>query len=214
VFENIRKDYVFTAKRNATILRVFLLFLFNAGFRAVVLYRMGRWCRLHHLGIIAKIIERIIHHACHCCISTEAEIGSGLRIAHVYGILIPRKVIIGKECTLRNNVMFGGNYDKVDSEGRSFPTIGDRVSFGPGCCILGPVTVGSNVIIGANAVVTTSIPDNSVAGAFRAEVIATLNEEGNLERTDKHVFFSRRLLYEKLADLEKRLKRLESETKN
>ena len=209
MFDNIKADYAKHGSGRATLLKTVAKFLFNAGFRATCFYRMGRCCRLMKMAFLAKITERLMRHLCHCCISTEAEIGPGLRIAHVFGILIPRKVIIGENCTLRNNVVFGGNYDKTNEFGIVFPTVKDNVSFGPGCAILGPVKIGSNCIIGANAVVTTSIPDNSVVGAFRAEVIGHLMEDGSISRPEKEKFLSRKAVYEKLTDLSDRVSDIE-----
>jgi len=181
----------------------------NAGFRAVVFYRMGRWCRLHKMGVAAAIIERLMRHLCHCWISTVVDIGPGFVVAHVCGIIVDGLVgPIGKNCSIRQNVTIGGNYGK-NRNGRVQPLIGDDVSIGPGASILGPISIGSNTIIGANAVVTTDIPENSVVAAFRAEVVGKVDSEGNIIREGDRVFISRRELFEKIRVLEEKIEKIE-----
>lgn len=183
----------------------------NAGFRAVMFYRMGRWCRLHKMGVAAAIIERLMRHLCHCWISTVVDIGPGFVVAHVCGIIVDGAAgPIGKNCSIRQNVTIGGNYGK-NKNGRVQPLVGDNVSIGPGASILGPISIGSNTIIGANAVVTTDIPEKSVVGAFRAEVVAKIAEDGSIIRETERVFLSRRQLYEKIKALEERIELLTKE---
>jgi serine O-acetyltransferase len=183
----------------------------NAGFRAVVFYRAGRWCRLHKMGVAAAIIERFMRHLCHCWISTVVNIGPGFVIAHVCGIIVDGVAgPIGKNFSIRQNVTIGGNYGK-NKNGRTQPLIGDNVSIGPGAAILGPITIGDNTIIGANAVVTTDIPENSVVGAFRAEIVGKRDNQGNIIREGDRVFVSRRKLYERIKALEERIELLTKE---
>jgi len=183
----------------------------NAGFRAVLLYRFGRWCRTHKLRIFAAMAERLMHHLCHCWISTIVDIDAGFSISHVCGIVIDSAVgPIGKNFTVRHNVTIGGNYGKI-KEGRVQPMIGDNVSVGPGASILGPINIGSNTIIGANAVVTTDIPENSVVGSFRAEIVAQTDGDGNIIRENERVFLSRRQLYERIKTLEEKIEQLVKE---
>jgi|GEM_PF-936374 serine O-acetyltransferase len=181
----------------------------NAGYRAVVFYRVGRWFRCRKMGFCAAVVERFMRHLCHCWISTAVDIGPGFVIAHVCGIIIDGIVgPIGKNFTIRQNVTIGGNYGK-SRNGRMQPIIGDDVSVGPGASILGPVSIGSNTIIGANAVVTTDIPENSVAGAFRAEVVAKRACDGGIIHEKDRVFVSRRELYERMRLLEEKIEKLE-----
>jgi serine O-acetyltransferase len=170
---------------------------------------MGRWCRLHKMGFMAAIAERLMHHLCHCWISTIIDIGPGFVVAHVCGIIIDGAAgPFGKNCTIRQNVTIGGNYGK-NKNGQTQPILGDNVSIGPGASILGPISIGSNIIIGANAVVTTDIPENSVVGCFRAEVVAKRAEDGNIIHEKDRVFISRRELFEKIRLLEEKIEKLE-----
>ncbi len=66
------------------------------------------------------------------------------------------------------NVTIGGK-----SRWYEVPIIGDNVDISTGAKILGPVRIGNNVIIGANAVVVKDVPDNCVVAGIPAQIIQT-----------------------------------------
>lgn len=86
------------------------------------------------------------------------------RLPHnLNGIIIATEAIIGKNCTIMQQVTIGKN-----GKDEGAPTIGDNVFIGAGAKIIGPINVGNNVKIGANAVVVKDIPDNAtVVNEFR-----------------------------------------------
>ena len=69
------------------------------------------------------------------------------------------------------------NYTKIGPV-----TIGSNVFIGAESVVLPGVTIGNNVIIGANSTVTHDIPDNTVAAGSPARVICTLDEYLEKER--------------------------------
>lgn len=87
---------------------------------------------------------------------------SGLHIVHGK-IVVHLNAKIGKDCKILSDVTIGwqGRYDKPGA-----PQIGDRVFIGSGAKIIGNITIASDVVIGANAVVVHSInePGITVAG--------------------------------------------------
>lgn len=101
-------------------------------------------------------------------INHGAKFGSVPKLPHgLNGIVISPDVIIGKNCTIFHQVTIGNDYRDI----RNVPIIGDNVTIYPGAKIVGKVTIGNNVEIGANCVVTKDIPDNSLVVAERCRVI-------------------------------------------
>jgi serine O-acetyltransferase len=102
--------------------------------------------------------------------------GPGVTIVH-YGLLVIEPTTrIGRNCRIHSGVNIGRSGKLVpDAEpGRYTPRIGHNVYIGPGAKLYGPVTIGDNCVIGANAVVTKSFsePGLTLAGV-PAKVIRT-----------------------------------------
>ncbi len=186
MFPKLRKDCSRYGGRKPTVLRIVLTAVSSAGFRAVALYRLGYWCRAHRLRLLAAVLERVMHHTCHCWISTAAHIDEGFLVSHVCGIGVGPDTIIGKNCDIRRNVVFGGNYGRVDKQGRQKPTLGDNVSVGVGAVIVGPVKVGSRAIIGANSVVTRDVPENMIVSGIPAVVLHERWDECTGRKPEKY----------------------------
>lgn len=171
MLNNLTADYSRYAAKRGNLLRFCIQAVRSAGFRAVMLYRIGFWLRKHRCRFLAAVAERMMHHLCHCWISTYAQIGPGFYIAHVGGLVIGQQTRIGENCDVRQNVTLGGNFNKKDEQGRSQPWVGDNVSFGAGAVVVGPVRVGSNSIIGANSVVARDVPEAVIVQGVPAKVI-------------------------------------------
>lgn len=146
--------------------------LFEPGVKFVFWLRITRyfWLKNGALKVLFLPSRFILKHFAYKYsfdISYRAQIGPGLNIAHFGYIVVPSHAVIGENCALRPGVVIGKKLSN-DSGGA---TIGNNVSFGVGSKVIGEVTVGDNVIIGANAVVTKDVPDNSIVGGIPARVI-------------------------------------------
>ena len=120
-------------------------------------------------GGMAKIIKSINRILFATDMSYKAKIGKGCRFPHMgLGVVIGDGVNIGCNCIIRQNVTIGG---KGIGDKYEFPTIGDNCMIGAGTVIIGDVHLGSNVIVGANSVVTKSFPDNCVICGVPAQII-------------------------------------------
>ena len=96
------------------------------------------------------------------------DFGPGLKIAHSGGIIVNENVRIGKNCSIRPYTVIG---NKQDGKNDQVPFIGDNVTIGCNVSIIGKITIGSNVVIGAGSVVVNDVPDNVVVVGNPAKVI-------------------------------------------
>ena len=97
-----------------------------------------------------------------CDIAWQATILPGLRLDHPAGVVIGPAVRVGASCTLMQGVTLGDN--------AGAPMLGDRVYVAPGAIVIGPVSIGDDAFVGANSVVTKSVPADSVVFGNPAEV--------------------------------------------
>lgn len=99
-----------------------------------------------------------------CNIYPSVKLGKGLYIPHFVGIVLGRTSEIGENCVIFPGVVFGASYSpsKANPAGRRHPKCGDHCSFGANSTILGAITIGNNVTVGAGAVITKDIPDNAI----------------------------------------------------
>lgn len=101
--------------------------------------------------------------------------GPGLAIVHYGLLIIDPTTRIGKNCRIHMGTHIGGAavFVELGTESDYSPRIGDNVYIGPGAKIYGPVRIGNNCVIGANAVVTKSFTeDGSTIAGVPAKIIA------------------------------------------
>jgi len=99
----------------------------------------------------------------------ECKIGKGSRFGYSgIGVVLHKRTVIGLNCSIGTNVTVGGRSKHFD-----VPIIGDYVYIGTGAKILGPIKIGNNVTIGANAVVIQDVPDNATVAGVPAKIIKT-----------------------------------------
>ena len=95
-----------------------------------------------------------------------ATIGRRFFIDHGMGIVIGETAEVGDDVMLYHGVTLGGrSLEKV----KRHPTIGDRVTIGAGAKVLGPVEIGADSAIGANAVVVNDHPADSIINGIPAK---------------------------------------------
>lgn len=108
---------------------------------------------------------------------STARIGKGLRIDH-FNNVINGNVTIGEDCNILGNVCIGnGGKYKRDC----IPTIGNNVLIGRGVTIVGKLTVGDNVIIGANSLITKDVPSNATVVGNPAYIIKLDGTKTNIK---------------------------------
>jgi serine O-acetyltransferase len=135
-----------------------------------------KWQRYGLLGAIprkfAVIRHRIWSAVTGCDLPINTVIDGGLLLPHPNGIVVHPMCKIGPNCLIFQQVTLGSNGSKNNS---GVPTLGGHVDVGAGAKILGPITIGDNAVIGANAVVLANVPANAVAIGIPARI--TLRED-------------------------------------
>jgi serine acetyltransferase len=91
----------------------------------------------------------------------KTRIGPGFRVDHGQALVVNDGTVFGSNCTVRNSTTIGNKRLKDGTYSRA-PIFGDRVDIGANAVIIGPLTIGHNVAIGAGAVVVKDVPDNCV----------------------------------------------------
>jgi serine O-acetyltransferase len=136
------------------------------GFWALVVYRFGRWRYGVRPALLRKVFSLIYRIAFKFIqivtgieLPCEVEIGRNFVIDHFGGIVISGYAKFGDNCRIRNGVVVG--LRRTDEP--CAPIIGNNVDIGAGAKILGPIKVGDNVLIGANAVVIHDVPSDCMA---------------------------------------------------
>lgn len=136
------------------------------GFWVMVVYRFGRWRYgiaspfvRKPFSLLYKILYKFIQILTGIELPCEVVVGPGFVIDHFGGIVISGYASFGTNCRIRNGVVVG----LKNVSDPCAPQIGDNVDIGAGAKVLGKITIGNNVAIGANAVVTCDVPDNYIA---------------------------------------------------
>ena len=107
---------------------------------------------------LRKRFQRRLYYIYSCDISHSAQIHESVTFGHPIGIVIGSNAVIEKNCSIYQNVTIGANF----ASDNKMPRIKQNTKISAGAKIIGDIIIGENCIIGANAVVTKSIPDNSI----------------------------------------------------
>jgi serine O-acetyltransferase len=135
----------------------------SSGLRAVALYRLGHTLR-GRLGppgrFAAGVLFWVGRHFYGCALASSARIHGGLILPHPQGIVVGPGAVVGPDAWIYQNVTIGG------SPGRAgMPRIGSNARLFAGAVLVGPITIGDHVLIGANAVVHRDVPSRRIVRA-------------------------------------------------
>ncbi len=150
-------------------------FLCSPGYHGILFYRLSSKFWKRKWRILAKIISQLGRFFTGVEIHPGAKIGKNFFIDHGMGVVIGETSIIGDNVTMYHGVTLGGtnSFDNT-CKARRHPMICDNVVVGAGALILGPITVGKNTKIGANATVLKNVSANSTVVGVAAHKINTL----------------------------------------
>lgn len=150
------------ARSNAEVL------LLYSGVHAIMAHRVAHKLYQDEHYFAARAVSQLARHYTGIEIHPAAKIGKRLFIDHGMGVVIGETTEIGDDCTIYQGVTLGGTGKDV---GKRHPTLGNNVMVGAGAKVLGPVYIGSNSKIAANAVVLHPVTENSTAVGIPAKVV-------------------------------------------
>ena len=151
------------------------------GVKAVFFHKIANFFCVAKMDLVARIISQFSRFLTGIEIHPNAKIGKNLFIDHGMGVVIGETSEIGDNVTIYHGVTLGGISPSIKSnEQRNIkrhPTLKDNVVVGSGAQVLGPVVVGINAKIGANAVVTSDVLENAVMVGVPAKNVGKASRE-------------------------------------
>ena len=167
-------------KRDPAAKSILSIILTYPGVKAVFFHQISNFFYKAGFDLIARIISQIIRFFTGIEIHPGAKIGKNLFIDHGMGVVIGETSEIGDNVTIYHNVTLGGSSPSIDSERqrheKRHPTIGNDVVIGSGAQIIGPIKVGNNSRIAANAVVVKDVPENATMVGIPARAVKFENK--------------------------------------
>ncbi len=134
--------------------------LLYPGLWAIGCHRLAHWLFEADLFLLARMVNHFARFMTGIDIHPGAKIGQNLFIDHGF-VVIGETAEIGDNVTMYQGSTLGGTNPTSGVGGKRHPTIGDGVIISLGAAILGPIAVGANARIGANAVVTKDVPEGA-----------------------------------------------------
>ena len=178
---HLMNDYLESIKkRDPAAKSILSIILTYPGVKAVFFHQISNFFYKAGFDLIARIISQTIRFFTGIEIHPGAKIGKNLFIDHGMGVVIGETSEIGDNVTIYHNVTLGGSSPSIDSERqrheKRHPTIGNDVVIGSGAQIIGPIKVGNNSRIAANAVVVKDVPENATMVGIPARAVKLENK--------------------------------------
>lgn len=208
MFKTIRADIRAALERDPAARNAFEVFFTYSGFHALLAYRIAHFFHKIKLKFIARCISQLARFFTGIEIHPAAKIGKGVFIDHGTGVVIGETAEIGDNVLIYQGVTLGGT---GKDKGKRHPTIHSNVMISAGAKVLGPIVVGENSKIGANAVVLKDVPPNSTVVGIPGRVVKIGNEKVSdlSQKLPDPIQEENRQLRARIDELEKRIAELE-----
>lgn len=197
--------------------------LCSSGLHAIIMYRLCHALWKRNFKLTARVVSQMTRFLTGVEIHPGARIGKGFFIDHGMGVVIGETTEIGNNVTLYHGVTLGGStvFSKSGKNtNKRHPTLGNDVIVGAGAQILGPINIGDNVKVGANAVVLKDVEAKQTVVGVPAHAVEKSKKEPKgfmaygVCPTDKDpVECQLEFLQKEIEELRKNLKASKNETK-
>lgn len=168
MFKKINKDIEYIMENDPAARCKIEVLLLYPSIHARIFHMLTHWLYCNKLYFLARLISQLARFITGIEIHPGARLGEGILIDHGMGVVIGETAEVGNRVTIYHGTTLGGT---GKDKGKRHPTIGDDVIIGSGAKILGPITIGSNSKIGANAVVIKDVPDGATVVGVAANIV-------------------------------------------
>jgi serine O-acetyltransferase len=171
MFRTITREINNVKQKDPACQTCFGIWLYYPGFQAVLAHRFLHWLWQINNPItkfLARFLQYLVKIITNIEIHPGATIGENFFIDHGSGVVIGETTIIGNHVTLYQGVTLGGVSTRKE---KRHPTLGDHILVGAGAKVLGNITIGNYVQIGANSVVVKDVPSNSTVVGIPGRII-------------------------------------------
>ena len=184
-FSLIYSDLKAALDRDPAARNYFEIFFTYSGFHAIFGYRLSHILWNSKLKFLARFLSNIVRVITAIEIHPSVKIGKGFFIDHGAGLVIGETSQLGDNITMYQQVTLGGISPSLESKTqrnvKRHPTLSDGVIVGSGAQILGPINIGLNSRIGANAVVLKDVPPNQTFIGIPARKVRNTKEKNNFD---------------------------------
>jgi serine O-acetyltransferase len=168
VVTHVREDLDAGIARDPAIDSRLEMFIASPGLHAIWAYRVAHrlWGR-PRAWLAGRVLSQLARATTGVEIHPGARIGRRFFIDHGMGVVIGETAEVGDDVMMYHGATLGG---RSTQRVKRHPTVGNRATIGTGARILGPVTLGDDVQVGANSVVVKDVPTGAVATGIPARV--------------------------------------------
>lgn len=173
MFKKINKDIEYIMENDPAARSKIEVFLLYPSIHARIMHFLSHFLYKHKLFFLARVVSQIARLLTGIEIHPGATLGEAILIDHGMGVVIGETAEIGNRVTIYHGTTLGGT---GKDKGKRHPTVLDDVIIGAGTKVLGPITIGNKVKIGANSVVLKDIPDGATVVGVAAKVVKIKND--------------------------------------
>lgn len=174
MFKTLKYDIDNVIKNDPAARNPLEVLLLYPSIHSIINHRIAHFFYKGKMFFMARLISQISRFFTGIEIHPGAKIGKGLFIDHGMGVVIGETAEVGDNVTIYHGVTLGGT---GKDKGKRHPTVGNNVIIGSGAKILGPILIGNNSKVGANAVVLKDVPENRTAVGAPARIVGEKKSE-------------------------------------
>jgi serine O-acetyltransferase len=207
MFERVKEDIRVVFERDPAARNVFEVITSYPGLHAIWLHRIAHFLWNKGAKTLARIISHINRFLTGIEIHPGAKIGRRFFIDHGMGVVIGETAEIGDDVLMYQGVVLGGTSLKKE---KRHPTIGSNVVIGAGAILLGPIKVGDGAKIGAGSVVIKDVPEGTTVVGVPARVVEKREKKIDLDhdKLPDPILKVLHLIIEEIEEIKKRIEEI------